>query len=390
MERTGVPIDRPTYDRFLRYRDSVCSALIASVDQHYSVYDGCTFKHDLFARYLASCGIPWPRTRTGRLRTDDDTFRRQAELHPELAALREVRRTLDSMREASLPIGTDGRARCAIKPFMSVTGRNQPPASDFIFALPKWGRGFIKPDLGWGVAYVDWSAQEIAIAAALSGDERMIEHYRSGDPYVAFATAIGMAPHGATKESHPLARAHAKSAFIAVTYDMAAASLALTTGMRMIEAADTPRRHRASYPQFWRWSEQNVTGAMLTSKMASVFEWQRHIGPNVNPRSIGNFPMQANGAEMMRVAAIAATEAGIEVCAPVHDAFLIAAPLDRLDEDVAHMREIMTRAGNAVTGGLDVRTEARVVRYPERYMADGAQPMWNQVMRLLDEVEAKK
>ena len=34
-----------------------------------------------------------------------------------------------------------------------------------------------------------------------------------------------------------------------------------------------------------------------------------------------NFPMQAGGAEMMRIAAIAATEAGIEVCCPVHDAF---------------------------------------------------------------------
>jgi hypothetical protein len=53
---------------------------------------------------------------------------------------------------------------------------------------------------------------------------------------------------------------------------------------------------------------------------------------------------------MMRVAAIAATEAGIEVCAPVHDAFLIAAPLERLDEDVAHMRKIMSHAGEAVCG----------------------------------------
>jgi DNA polymerase I len=33
---------------------------------------------------------------------------------------------------------------------------------------------------------------------------------------------------------------------------------------------------------------------------------------------------------MMRIAAIAATEAGIEVCCPVHDAFLISAPIDRM------------------------------------------------------------
>ena len=37
---------------------------------------------------------------------------------------------------------------------------------------------------------------------------------------------------------------------------------------------------------------------------------------------------------MMRVAAIGAMRAGIEVCAPVHDAFLITAPPERLEHDV--------------------------------------------------------
>ena len=33
---------------------------------------------------------------------------------------------------------------------------------------------------GWGLAYVDFSSQEIAIAAAFSGDERMIAGYAAG------------------------------------------------------------------------------------------------------------------------------------------------------------------------------------------------------------------
>jgi hypothetical protein len=48
--------------------------------------------------------------------------------------------------------------------------------------------------------------------------------------------------------------------------------------------------------------------------------------------------MQANGAEMLRLAACLATERGIEVCAPSHDAFLICAPLERIDDDVVAMR----------------------------------------------------
>jgi hypothetical protein len=87
--------------------------------------------------------------------------------------------------------------------------------------------------------------------------------------------------------------------------------------------------------------------------------------------------------EMMRIAAIAATEAGIEVCAPVHDAFMITAPLDRLDQDVATMRDLMGRAGAAVTGGLTVRTDAAVVRWPDRYSDERGVAMWERIINLL-------
>ena len=51
--------------------------------------------------------------------------------------------------------------------------------------------------------------------------------------------------------------------------------------------------------------------------------------------------MQANGAEMMRIAMIQMVKEGIEVCAPVHDAFLIEAPLENLEKSVHRAQEIM-------------------------------------------------
>ena len=50
------------------------------------------------------------------------------------------------------------------------------------------------------LAYCDWSSQEIAIAAALSGDELLWKAYESGDPYIAFAIR-GTTPSDATKET---------------------------------------------------------------------------------------------------------------------------------------------------------------------------------------------
>ena len=86
---------------------------------------------------------------------------------------------------------------------------------------------------------------------------------------------------------------------------------------------------------------------------------------------------------MMRLACCLATEAGLEVCAPVHDALLLAAPLERLDSDVERLRACMAEASRTVLGGFEVRTDAKVVRYPERYMDKSGQVMWDRVLRLL-------
>ena len=66
-----------------------------------------------------------------------------------------------------------------------------------------------------------------------------------------------------------------------------------------------------------------VDTAMLGRPLHTVFGWRVHVGENSNPRALRNFPMQANGAEMLRIACCLTTERGIEVCAPVHDAVLI-------------------------------------------------------------------
>ena len=44
------------------------------------------------------------------------------------------------------------------------------------------------------------------------------------------------------------------------------------------------------------------------------------IDAELKSRFHRNFLMQGTGAEMMRIACCLATESGIEICAPVHDA----------------------------------------------------------------------
>jgi DNA polymerase I-like protein with 3'-5' exonuclease and polymerase domains len=244
------------------------------------------------------------------------------------------------------------------------------------------------------VAYIDWRQQEFGIAAALSRDETMRAAYLSGDPYLAFAKQARAVPADATKETHGPRRELFKQCVLAVQYGMEARSLALRIGEPEIVARDLLKAHRETYRRFWSWSDAALDTAMLTNELHTVFGWRIHIGENVNPRSLRNFPMQGNGAEMLRIACCLGTERGVEICAPIHDAVLICAPLERLEEDVARMQAAMAEASRAVLGGFELGTEAHIVRHPNRYMDPRGKTMWGRVCGLAlgvdDNAEAKK
>jgi DNA polymerase I len=315
-----------------------------------------------------------------RLDLSDDAFREMARTYPKVAPMR-LRSALSELRLNDLAVGADGRNRTILSAFRARSGRNQPSNTRFIFGPSVWLRGLIQPPPGHGAAYVDWSQQEFGIAAALSGDAAMQAAYQSGDPYLAFAKQAGAVPEDATKATHSPTRELFKTCALGVQYGMEAPSLALRIAQPPIVARDLLRAHRDTYRTFWRWADAAVDRAMLCGSLHTVFGWHIHAGEGVNPRSMRNFPMQANGAEMLRLACCLATERTIEVCAPVHDAVLICAPVDRLEHDVEQMRSAMAEASRAVLAGFELRTDAVLLRHPDRYQRGAV--MWDRVMRLV-------
>ena len=384
MESVGVPVDLQLLERLRAGWDSIQDDLIADVDEDFGVYEGRSFKTDRFAEYLNRNQMAWPRLLSGSLDLQDKTFRSMAKIHPQLSSLRELRHSLNQMRLNEFRVSLDGRNRTLLSPFQSKTGRNQPSNSRYIFGSSVWLRGLIKPAEGWGIAYIDWSQQEFGIAAALSGDEAMMRAYASGDPYLEFAKLAGAVPSDATKKSHPKERALFKATVLAVQYGMGAEALAERIQQPVIVAKDLLRKHRQTFQTFWEWSDRNVDYALLHNRLWTVFGWQIQVAGQPNPRSLANFPMQANGAEMLRIACILMTEAGIRVCAPVHDAVLIEAPLEELEARVKESQELMREASRQVLGDFELTTDADIYRYPERYRDEergGA--FWDKVMGLL-------
>lgn len=383
IEHHGIPIDQMTLDQLQDHWGDIQNDLVSAIDAEYCVYERMSFKESRFREYLARSEIAWPTTDSGRLALDDDTFRDMAKSDPQLAPLRELRASLSKMRLSGLKVGHDGRNRCLLSAFSSTTGRNQPSSTAFIFGPSVWLRGLIKPGPGYGLAYIDYSQQEFGIAAALSGDRLMLEAYESGDPYISFAKQAGAIPPEGTKATHGAIREQYKACVLAVQYGMGPDSLAIRIGQPSYRARELLSMHRKTYPTFWTWSDACLDYANFYGNLKTVFGWTNHVGSDANPRSLRNFPMQANGAEMLRLACCFMVEEGIKVCAPVHDAVLIEAPLSELDAQVLRAQELMAGASSVVLDGFRLRTDAKIVRYPDRYEDDRGTKMWLTVMNPL-------
>ena len=123
-------------------------------------------------------------------------------------------------------MGHDGRNRCLLSPFGSRTGRNSPSNTKFVFGPATWIRHLITPEPGHGLAYLDWSAQEIGIAGVLSGDTALQDAYLSGDPYLRFAQQAGAVPPTATKASHGALRDLYKTVMLGTNYGLSEVGLA--------------------------------------------------------------------------------------------------------------------------------------------------------------------
>jgi DNA polymerase-1 len=286
-----------------------------------------------------------------------------------------------------LQVGLDGRNRCLLSPFSSITGRNQPSTSKFVFGLSKWARGLIQPKPGLPIAYIDWSQQEFGIAAALSNDENMKAAYTSGDPYLAFAKQAGAVPPDATKKSHAAEREQYKQCVLATQYGMGADALALRIKQPRIRAKQLLDIHRRIYKKFWDWSDNFYNHTVSANRVSTLYGWNLNVQSDLNPRSLRNFPMQANASELLRIASILMVENGITLCAPVHDAVLIQAPEDLIKEHVAIAQACMRLASQKMLSGFTLSSDAAILRYPERFLEGDTTQFWEKVMEILQIVQ---
>jgi DNA polymerase I-like protein with 3'-5' exonuclease and polymerase domains len=154
--------------------------------------------------------------------------------------------------------------------------------------------------------YLDWRTQEVGIAATMSGDPALMDAYRGGDVYYALARTCGFTTDPDPehwKKNNPDMRQRMKTLQLGINYGMGVPSLARGLDRHPLIASGIIEQHRRIQPIYWQWRDDVVMRAMLDRRIESVSGWPLRITTSPNKRTLYNFPMQAGGAEMLRLAA---------------------------------------------------------------------------------------
>jgi DNA polymerase-1 len=403
-EHVGVPLDMEVFSQLAdkaTWRD-IRDSMVPAVDTHgIYVHDkgGWHWNTARFTEWITTEGINWPRTEeSGKLNLQRKTFESMAKAYPQVEPLRQLRYIRDKLRTIQLSVGRDGRNRTVLWPFSSKSSRTQPKAKHWIFSPSVWLRFLIKPEPGKALAYIDYSSMEFLAAAALSDQHcgphnPMLGLYRSGDPYLNFGKLIGYIAPEATRQMPGIEtiRDRLKVLCLAVQYGMQTSTLATRLGVSEIEAHEMLLHHRGLFSQYWHWSEDWLHRSFDSGVMHTVFGWECATGiVEFNERSIRNFPVQANCADLFRLAYVWGTRHGLILIAPVHDAVLLESPEERIEADVALMQELMRRASRVILnptadGTIELRTDAKIIRHPGRYTDPRGAELWDTVLKLLAE-----
>ncbi len=182
-----------------------------------------------------------------------------------------------------------------------------------------------------------------------------------------------------------------KRASLGVLYGMGAETLSEYLGVSELKARALLRSHHEIFATFWRWSAAVYDAAIATGRLESTYGWRMKVLPGVRSGTILNWPMQSNGAEMTRLACCMAVNRGIKIIAPIHDAILVEAPAEDIDDVVTDLRNCMTAASRAVLGGPTVRVDSKVIHHPNRYIddRDSAPELWEMTTRILEKLKRR-
>lgn len=364
MERTGAALDvahlRAIGEGTKADIDAVEAQIYDVAGEEFNIDSPKQVGHVLFE----VVGLK-PRKKTTRgYSTDAKVLTELAKEHPLPGLILKYRELakIESTYIDALPkmLGADRRLHTSFNETVTTTGRlsSSDPNLQNIPVRTEFGRKIrecfvpLEPDHAFVSA--DYSQIELRVLAHMSGDEHLIEAFRSGaDFHSATAARVFGIP---VDEVTPELRSRAKAVNFGIVYGQQAYGLSQSLHIPFYEAQGLIDQYFDVYPTVRAYLDDVVAKARENVYAVTMFGRKRHIpelkASNAQQRAFGertamNHPMQGSAADIIKLA-MTQVQKRIEAEFPqaklmlqVHDELDLSVPKDQVEAVSALLKQVM-------------------------------------------------
>ncbi len=320
MEHTGFLVDKQAliaYGELLQKSEEQRRANIYTLaGEEFNINSPKQLSHILFEQM----GLPTGKKNKNGYSTDADTLEKLREYSPiidEILEYRTVAKLKSTYAEGLLKaIAADGRLHTNFKQALTLTGRlssADPNLQNIPIRTPE-GREFRKvfiPPKGKVLVDADYSQIELRLMAAMSGDENMINAFKSGkDIHTTTASQVFGLP---VDQVTPEMRKKAKAVNFGIIYGISDFSLAGDIKVTKKQAGEYIRKYFDTYPKIEEYLNSVKQKAYEDGYVSTLYGRRRYIpelqGKNYVQKMFGervarNAPLQGTAADIIKIAMI--------------------------------------------------------------------------------------
>ena len=373
MERTGIYVNRAALERELAAANARIDALVTEIHAlagtEFNISSPKQLGEVLFERLDLAAGSKVKKTKTG-YSTNAETLEELRDRHPIVDKVltyrmwTKLRSTYLEGIGALIRPATE-RVHTSFNQTVTATGRlsSSDPNLQNIPVRTEEGRAvraLFEPGTGYDLLLsADYSQIELRILAHMSGDETMIDAFRTGqDIHARTASEVFGVPLAEVTGEQ---RRRAKAVNFGIVYGQQAFGLAQNLGIGFKEAQEMIDRYFEAYPGVRAFLDGTVEEARACGYATTMFGRRRHIpelkAKNPAQRGFGertamNHPMQGTAADIVKMAMNEVQRRLVDggfaaqVMIQVHDELDLSVPASELDAVGALVRDAMT---NVVT-----------------------------------------
>ena len=352
VEFNGIHINQPLLKRIDDAFPYVKRTMIDELNADLDIYENDVLKQHKFDEFIERIGLSdvWPLTITGKYKTDENTLEEYKDTHPDIRKFKLAQEFISSRKLKGFIVGPDGKARCSYRMYGLKTGRTNPSTAKHPFNAPKAMRNLVAAPKDKIMVNFDYRSQEVAIAAYISGDPKMMAAVEQTDPYIQIAKMNNAVPKDATKGTHPEQRNLYKTTTLAALYGQGAINMSKRMNLIIDYGQDLFVKIKNTFPTYFAWAKEMFDKAIIDGYAETKFGWRYYFKPGelYNPRTFYNFPIQAHGSEMLRRALIDLTHAGIEVNALIHDGIVLTFDRKNFRKEFIKAKKILLDASRTI------------------------------------------